>query len=60
MAGQLVAAAMAMQSSEMPPTAAQLQACSQQSAAYTGLMARWAALKAKVSPPPAHGPGAGH
>jgi hypothetical protein len=55
-----VAAAMAMQSSEMPPTAAQLQACSQQSAAYTGLMARWAALKAKVSPPPAHGPGAGH
>ena len=60
MAGQLVAAAMAMQSSEMPPTAAQLQACSQQSAAYTGLMARWAALKAKVSPPPAHSPGAGH
>jgi hypothetical protein len=42
-----------MQASEMPPTAAQLQACSQQAGAYTGLMAKWAALKAKVSPPPA-------
>ena len=59
-AGQMVAAAMAMQSSEMPPTAAQLQACSQQSAAYSGLMARWAALKAKVNPPVAHAPAAGH
>jgi hypothetical protein len=59
-AGQMVAAAMAMQSSEMPPTAAQLQACSRQSAAYSGLMARWAALKAKVNPPVAHAPGAGH
>ena len=56
----MVAAAMAMQSSEMPPTAAQLQACSQQSAAYSGLMARWAALKAKVNPPVAHAPAAGH
>ena len=60
MAGQLVAAVMAMQSSEMPPTAAQLQACSQQSAAYTGLMARWAALKAKVTPPAAHAAAAAH
>ena len=47
--GQMVGAVMAMQSAEMPPTAAQLQACSQQAAAYTSLMAKWAALKAKVS-----------
>ena len=42
----MIAAVMAMQSSEMPPTAAQLQACSRQTAAYTSLMAKWAALKA--------------
>ena len=46
-AGQMITAVMAMQGSEMPPTAAQLQACSQQEAAYAGLMAKWAALKAK-------------
>ena len=43
---QLVAAAMAMQGSEMPPTAAELEACRKQEAAYTALMAKWAALKA--------------
>jgi hypothetical protein len=42
---QLVAAAMAMQGSEMPPTAAELEACRKQQAAYTALMARWAAFK---------------
>ena len=46
LAGQMIAAVMAMQSSEMPPTAAQLQACSRQTAAYTSVMAKWAALKA--------------
>jgi hypothetical protein len=51
---QLVAAAQAMQSSEMPPTAAELQACSQETAAYVALMTKWTALKAKVN-----GPGAG-
>jgi photosystem II stability/assembly factor-like uncharacterized protein len=45
---QLIAAAMGMQASEMPPTAAQLQACSRQQAAYAALMAKWAALKAKA------------
>ena len=43
---QLVAAAMAMQGSEMPPTAAELDACRKQEAAYTALMAKWARLKA--------------
>jgi hypothetical protein len=37
----------------MPPTAAQLQACTQQDAAYAALMAKWSALKAKVNPPKA-------
>ena len=36
-----------------PPTAAQLQACSQQTGAYTSLLTKWAALKAKISPPAA-------
>ena len=48
---QMVAAVMPLQSSEMPPTAAQLVACAQQEAAYTALMAKWTALKAKVSGP---------
>jgi photosystem II stability/assembly factor-like uncharacterized protein len=47
-AASLVAAAQAMQGSEMPPTAAQLQACAQQQAAYSALMSKWAALKAMV------------
>jgi hypothetical protein len=42
---------MPMQRSELPPTAAQLQACTRQQAAYTALMAKWAALKAKVNGP---------
>jgi len=50
---QMVAAVQPMQSSEMPPTTAQLQACTQQDAAYTTLMAKWAALKAKVNGAPA-------
>ena len=45
---QMVGAVMGMQGSEMPPTAAQLQVCTQQDTAYTALMAKWAALKAKV------------
>ena len=44
----MVAAVQAMQGSEMPPTFAQLQACNQEEAAYTALMAKWAALKAKA------------
>jgi hypothetical protein len=46
---QMVAAALSMQGSEMPPTAAQIRACSQQEAAYTALMAKWAAVKGKYS-----------
>jgi hypothetical protein len=48
-----------MQGSEMPPTAAQLQACSEQEAAYTNLMAKWAALKVKVNGPAAPAAGRG-
>jgi hypothetical protein len=39
---------MGMQASEMPPTAAELQACGQQQAAYAAVMAKWAALKTKA------------
>jgi hypothetical protein len=53
----MVAAVMPMQSSDMAPTAAQLQACSQQEAAYSALMAKWAALKARVSGAAAPGQG---
>jgi hypothetical protein len=48
MGAVMLAAAQAMQGSEMAPTAAQLQACSQEEEAYSALMAKWAALKAKV------------
>ncbi len=48
-----MAAVMGMQVAEMPPTAAQLQACARQDAAYTALMAKWTALKAKVNGPAA-------
>jgi hypothetical protein len=58
--GQMIAAVMAMQSSEMAPTASQLQACSQQAAAYTSLMAKWTALKAKAGGPAAPAAAAGH
>jgi hypothetical protein len=37
----------------MPPTAAQLRACSDQDAAYASVMAKWATLKVKVNPPAA-------
>jgi photosystem II stability/assembly factor-like uncharacterized protein len=50
--GQMVGAVMGIQGSEMPPTAAELKACAEQEAAYTALMAKWAALKAKISPAP--------
>jgi hypothetical protein len=52
---EMVAAAQGMQGSEMPPTAAELHACSQQQAAYTVVMAKWTALKAKVNGPAAAG-----
>jgi photosystem II stability/assembly factor-like uncharacterized protein len=45
---QMVAAVMPMQSSELPPTAAQLEACAHAEAAYTALMPKWAALRAKA------------
>jgi hypothetical protein len=48
-AGQMIAAVQAMQAAEMAPTQAQLLACNQQQAAYTAVMAKWAALKAKAS-----------
>ncbi len=48
-----VAAVQSMQASEMPPTAAELKACAQQEAAYTALMAKWTALKARVNGPSA-------
>ena len=50
---QLVAAVQAMQGSEMPPTAAELHACSQEEAAYNTVMAKWSALKAKATGTPA-------
>ncbi|MEZ5318391.1 MAG: hypothetical protein R2752_13405 [Vicinamibacterales bacterium] len=48
MAGSLVGAAMPMQDAEMPPTAAQLDACRAELAEYNRLMTRWNALKARV------------
>jgi hypothetical protein len=42
----VVGAVMGMQASEMPPTAAQLESCKKQEAAYTAIMAKWSALKA--------------
>ncbi len=56
---QMVAAAEAMQTSEMPPTAAELQACSQKQASYTALMSKWAALKAKTNSRPTPAPTVG-
>ena len=50
---RLVAAVMPMQSSELPPTAPQVDACTRAQSDYTALMARWSALKAKVNPPAA-------
>jgi len=42
---QLIASVMAMQSSEMPPTAAQLDSCKKQESAYAALMEKWSALR---------------
>ena len=39
---------MPMQSSEMPPTAAQLKAVQDRQAEFTALMAKWNALKLKL------------
>ena len=50
---QMVAAAQGMQAAEMPPTAAQLQACTEEQAAYSALMAKWTALKSKINGPAA-------
>ncbi len=44
----LVASVMPMQAAEMPPTATELQAAAKQTAAYTSVMAKWAALKVKI------------
>jgi photosystem II stability/assembly factor-like uncharacterized protein len=49
--GTMIASVMGMQAAEMPPTAAELDAAHKQQAAYTALMAKWAALKASVSGP---------
>jgi hypothetical protein len=56
---QMVAAVQGMQGSEMPPTAAQLLACNQEQAAYSALMAKWAALKGKLTGPAAPAAGRG-
>ena len=47
--GQMVGAVQAMQAAEMAPTAAQLQAVTQEQQAYTELMAKWNALRVKAS-----------
>src|ERR1700677_4287051 len=46
---QMVAAAQGRQAAEMAPTAAQLQTCSQEEAAYSALMAKWTAVKSKAT-----------
>ncbi len=47
-AAQMVGAVQGMQAAEMPPTDAELKSCAKEEAAYTALMAKWAALKASV------------
>ncbi len=49
----LIAAAMGMQGSEMPPTAAELDACRKAEASYNAVMAKWAALKSPAKAPTA-------
>jgi hypothetical protein len=49
----MIGAVQGMQASEMPPTAAEVQACGQQQAAYQTVMGKWAALKAKAAGPAA-------
>jgi hypothetical protein len=46
--GEMVAAVMAIQGSEMPPTAAQVTACQQRQGEYTALMAKWTAIKVRL------------
>jgi hypothetical protein len=48
----MIASVMTMQSSELPPTAAQLEAVAGEEVAHAALMAKWVALKAKVNGPP--------
>jgi hypothetical protein len=50
---QLVASVTPMQSSELPPTTAQVVAATKAQTDYTALMAKWTVLKAKVNPAPA-------
>jgi hypothetical protein len=47
--GQLVGCVMPMQGAEMPPTAAQLSACTKPRAAYAALLAKLATLKTSAS-----------
>jgi len=49
---------MTMQGSEMPPTAAELEACRKAQADYTAVMAKWSALKASVNGAPPAKPAA--
>jgi hypothetical protein len=44
----MIGAVQGMQAAEMAPTAAELQACVKEEAAYTALMAKWSALRATV------------
>jgi photosystem II stability/assembly factor-like uncharacterized protein len=46
---QLIASVMTMQASDMPPTAAQLEACKKQESAYNALVSKWLALKATAN-----------
>jgi hypothetical protein len=45
---EMVTAAMAMQGSEMAPTAAAVTACQQRQVEFTALMAKWTALKLRL------------
>jgi hypothetical protein len=47
LSGRLIAAVQGMQAAEMAPTALELKACAKEEAAYTELMAKWAAVKGK-------------
>jgi photosystem II stability/assembly factor-like uncharacterized protein len=49
--GQMVASVMGMQGAEMAPTAAMIDGVAKQNAAYTSLMAKWTAIKAKANGP---------
>jgi len=60
LANQLIAAVQPLQSSEMPPTAAQLAACNQAQATYGAVMSKWAALRAKAGGQAASAQAAGH